>query len=81
MSYKDYTISLTEGEYLALQSAMVDQQRWIENAIKERARIASIKIQNEYTNFKINRGESITAIGSTEIIKAAYAENVVQNLT
>ena len=81
MSYKDYTISLTEGEYLALQSAMVDQQRWIENAIKERARIASIKIQNEYTNFEINRGEPITAIGSTDIIKAAYAENVVQNLT
>ena len=77
MIHTSYTVGITTGEYKALQSVMVNQQHWIENAIKNRARIASIEIQTNYSNYKINKGEAITAIGSTAIIEAAYAEGVV----
>ena len=72
-----YTVGITTGEYKALQSVMVDQNDWIENAITNRARIASDDIVNKYTAFKINKGEAITAVGTTAIIEAAYAEGVV----
>ena len=56
---------------------MVDQNEWITNALTNRARIATEEIQTLYTNFKIGKGEAITAIGSTEIIEAAYTEGVI----
>ena len=59
------------------QYVMIDQNDWIENAIKNRARIATDEIQTLYTNFKIGRGEAITAVGSTAIIEAAYTEGVI----
>ena len=77
MIHTSYTVGITTGEYKALQRVMVDQQDWIENAIKNRARIASNEIVNLYTQFKINKGESITAVGTTAVIEAAYAEGVV----
>lgn len=75
--HTSYTVGITTGEYKALQSVMVDQKDWIENAITNRARIASDDILNKYTAFKINKGEAITAVGTTAIIEAAYAEGVV----
>jgi|TARA_B000000609_G_scaffold156051_1_gene147996 hypothetical protein len=75
--HTSYTVGITTGEYKALQSVMVDQKDWIENAITNRARIASDDIVNKYTSFKINKGEAITAVGTTAIIEAAYAEGVV----
>ena len=75
--HTSYTVGITTGEYKALQSVMVDQNDWIENAITNRARIASDDIINKYTAFKINKGEAITAVGTTAIIEAAYAEGVV----
>ena len=75
--HTSYTVGITTGEYKALQSVMVDQKDWIENAITNRARIASDDIINKYTAFKINKGEAITAVGTTAIIEAAYAEGIV----
>ena len=75
--HTSYTVGITTGEYKALQSVMVDQNDWIENAITNRARIASDDIVNKQTAFKINKGEAITAVGTTAIIEAAYAEGVV----
>ena len=75
--HTSYTVGITTGEYKALQSVMVDQKDWLENAITNRARIASDDIVNKYTAFKINKGEAITAVGTTAIIDAAYAEGVV----
>ena len=75
--HTSYTVSITEGEFKALQTVMVDQKEWIENAVKTRARIATLEITNNYTQFKINKGESITAVGSTAIIEAAISEGVV----
>ena len=77
MIHTSYTVGITTGEYKALQYVMVDQKDWIENVITNRARIATTEIQTLYTNYKIERGEAITAIGSTAIIEAAYAEGVI----
>ena len=81
MIHTSYTVGITTGEYKTLQSVMVDQEEWIKNAIKNRARIASDEIVKEYTQFKINKGEAITAVGTTAVIEAAYAEGVVGIVT
>ena len=75
--HTSYTVGITTGEYKALQYVMIDQSDWITNALKNRARIASDEIVNLYTQFKINKGEAITAVGSTAVIEAAYSEGVI----
>jgi len=81
MIHTSYTVGITTGEYKALQYVMIDQKDWLENAIQNRARIATEEITNLYTQFKINKGEAITAIGTTAVIEAAYAEGVVGIVT
>jgi len=75
--HTSYTVGITTGEYKALQYVMVDQNFWVNNALQNRARQASDEILNLYTNYKINKGEAITAIGTTAVIEAAYAEGVI----
>ena len=77
MIHTSYTVGITTAEFLALQNVMVDQQDWIENAIQNRARIAIEEIVNKYTQYKINKGEAVTAIGTTAVIQAAYDEGVI----
>ena len=75
--HTSYTVGITTGEYKALQYVMVDQNFWVNNVIKNRARQASNEIINLYTNYKIKKGEAISAIGTTAVIEAAYAEGVI----
>ncbi len=75
--HTSYTVGITTGEYKALQYVMIDQNDWVNNALKNRARIASDEIVSKYTNYKVNKGEAITAIGTTAVIEAAYAEGVI----
>lgn len=77
MIHTSYTVGITTGEFLALETVMVNQKEWIGTAIRNRADIATSDIINAYTNFKINRGEAITAVGTTAVIQAAIAEGVV----
>ena len=77
MIHTSYTVGITTGEYKALQTVMVDQQEWITNAIQNRASVAINDITTQYTQYKIDKGEAITAIGSTAIIEAAISEGVV----
>ena len=81
MIHTSYTVGITTAEYKALQSVTSDQKGWLENAIQNRARIAIENIQNIYTTFKINKGEAITAVGTTAIIEAAYSEGIVGIVT
>ena len=81
MIHTSYTVGITTAEYKALQSVTMDQKGWLENAIQNRARIAIEIIQNNYTTFKINKGEAITAVGTTAIIEAAYSEGIVGIVT
>ena len=62
MIHTSYTIGITTGQFLSLQTVMVDQKEWIENAIHNRARIATLEITNKYSQYKIDRGEAITAV-------------------
>ena len=75
--HTSYTVGVTTGEYKALTTVMIDQQDWVTNSLKNRARQATLDITRKYTQFKIDRGEAITAVGSTAIIEAAIAEGVV----
>ena len=75
--HTSYTVGITTGEYRALQYVMIDQKEWITNAIQNRARLATEEVTSLYTQYKINKGEAITAVGSTAIIEAAYSEGVV----
>ena len=81
MIHTSYTVGITTGEFKALETVMVDQKDWITNAIQNRASVAINDITTKYTQFKINKGEAITAIGSTAIIEAAISEGVVGILT
>lgn len=81
MIHTSYTVGITTGEYKALQTVMTDQKEWITNAMQNRASVAVNDITTEYTQYKINKGESITAIGSTAIVEAAISEGVVGILT
>ena len=75
--HTSYTVGITTAEYKALQTCVPNQRDWIENAIKNRARIAILDIQDKYTKYKISNQQAITAIGSTAIIEAAISEGVV----
>ena len=77
MIHTSYTVGITTGEYKALQYVMIDQKEWVTNAIKARAQVATDNIINIYTNYKIGKGEAISAIGTTAIIEAAYSEGVI----
>ena len=81
MIHTSYTVGITTGEYRALQYVMIDQKDCLTNVIQDRARIASDEIVSRYTQYKINKGEAITAIGTTAVIEAAYAEGVVGIVT
>ena len=81
MIHTSYTVGITTGEFKALQTVMVDQKDWITNAIQNRASVAINDITTKYTQYKINKGEAITAIGSTAIVEAAISEGVVGILT
>ena len=81
MIHTSYTVGITTGQFKALESVMVDQKEWITNAILARADLATKDIINKYSQYKVDRGEAITAIGSTAIIEAAYAEGVIKIVT
>ena len=81
MIHTSYTVGITTGEFKALQTVMIDQQEWITNALKNRASVAVNQVTTQYTQYKIEKGEAITAIGSTAIVEAAISEGVVGILT
>ena len=77
MIHTSYTVGITTGQFKALEWVMSDQNQWVINALTERARMASDEIVKLYTAHKVDKGEAITAIGTTAIIEAAYAEGVI----
>ena len=81
MIHTSYTVGITTAEFLALQNVMTEQDTWIENFIQNRARLSIENITSKYMSFKMEKGEAITAVGTTSIIQAAYAEGVVGIVT
>ena len=80
MIHTCYTVGITTGQFLALEVATTDQLEWIKNAVDAKALNATKRIVQKYTTYKVDKGESITAIGTTAIIQAAIDENIVYKM-
>ena len=65
----NYTITLTETEKLAMEYVAYDPQTWVENAFKERARIATDEIVKIAVEKFLEANQTIP--GSREEIVAA----------
>ena len=80
MIHTSYTVGITTGQFLALEVATTDQLECIKNAVDAKALNATKRIVQKYTTYKVDKGESITAIGTTAIIQAAIDENIVYKM-
>ena len=73
----NYTITLTETEKLAMEYVAYDPQDWVENAMKERARIATEEIVKLSVDKFLEAGQTIPG-SREEIVAAAYANDWIQ---
>lgn len=67
----NYTVTLTTAENLALSHVAADQQTWIDNVVKERARVAINDIVNLAVQRYLNENISIPATRD-EIVQDAF---------
>ena len=68
----NYTVTLTETEKSAMEYIAYDPQEWVENALKERARIAIDEIVKIAVNKFLEINESIPG-SKDEIVSQAYS--------
>ena len=73
----DYTISLTETEKLAMEYIAYDPQIWVENVLKERARLATEEIVALAVQKFLEANQSIPG-SREEIVAAAYSNGWIQ---
>jgi hypothetical protein len=73
----NYTVTLTETEKLAMEYIAYDAQEWIENAIKERARIAIEEIVTLAVQKFLAANQTIPG-SREEIVAAAYSNGWIQ---
>ena len=72
-----YTITLSDAEDKALGVVALSQNDWIQNAVKERCRIAMEEIVAAEVQRKLAAGESITG-SKDDIVMAANVESAAQ---
>ena len=72
-----YTINLTPAEDKALGVAALSQNDWIQNAVKERCRLAIEEIVAAEVQRKLAAGESITG-SKDDIVMAASVESAAE---
>ena len=72
-----YTITLSDAEDKALGVVAFSQDDWIQNAVKERCRIAIEEIVAAEIQRKLAAGESITG-SKDDIVMAAPVESAVE---
>ena len=73
----NYTITLTETEKLAMEYIAYDPQTWIENAFKERARLATEDIVKIAVEKFLEANQTIPG-SKAEIVAAAYSNGWIQ---
>ena len=73
----NYTITLTETEKLAMEYVAYDPQTWVENAFKERARIATEEIVALAVQKFLAANQTIPG-SREEIVAAAYSNGWIQ---
>ena len=77
----NYTVSLTEAENKAMEYSATDVSEWIDNAVKNRARIAIDEICDLYVKHKLDNSEPITVTTKDEMVLAAYSEGLIKTAT
>ena len=75
----NYTITLTETEKLGMEYVALDPQDWVENAMKERARIAVDEIVKIAVEKFLESGQSIPS-SKDEIVASAYENGWVKTV-
>ena len=75
-----YTITLSDAEDKALGVVALSQNDWIQNAVKERCRLAIEEIVAAEVQRKLAAGESITG-SKDDIVMAAPVESAAQRQT
>jgi hypothetical protein len=73
----DYTITLTDTEKAAMEYVAYDPQDWMENATKERARIAIEEIVKLAVDKFLEANQTIPG-SRDEIVAAAYSNGWIQ---
>jgi hypothetical protein len=73
----NYTITLTDTEKLAMEYVAYDPQDWVENAFKERARIAIDEIVKLAVDKFLAANQTIPG-SREEIVAAAYSNGWIQ---
>jgi hypothetical protein len=73
----NYTITLTDTEKAAMEYVAYDPQDWVENAFKERARIAIEEIVKLAVDKFLEAGQTIPG-SREEIVAAAYSNGWIQ---
>ena len=73
----DYIVTLTDTEKLAMEYVAYDPQDWIENATKERARIAIEDIVKLAVEKFLEANQTIPG-SKEEIVAAAYSNGWIQ---
>lgn len=71
-----YSITFSELEELGMQYVCADTNDWVNNACKERARLAVEEAFNDAVNAFISRGEAMPG-SKEEIIKLAYQKGYI----
>jgi glycine cleavage system H lipoate-binding protein len=75
----NYTVTLTETEKLAMEYVAYEPQDWVENAFKERARIAIDEIVKLAVEKFLAANQTIPG-SKEEIVAAAYSNGWIQTL-
>jgi hypothetical protein len=73
----EYTITLTDTEKVAMEYIAYDPQDWVENAFKERARLAIDDIVKLAVDKFLEAGQPIPG-SRDEIVAAAYSNGWIQ---
>lgn len=73
----NYTITLSDAEDKALGVVALSQNDWIQNAVKERCRIAIEEIVAAEVQRKLAAGEAITG-SKDDIVMAANVESAAE---
>ena len=73
----NYTIQLTDTEKLAMEYVAYDPQDWVENAFKERARLAIEDIVKLTIDKSLETGETIPN-SKEKIVAAAYSNGWIK---
>jgi hypothetical protein len=73
-----YTITLTDAEDKALHVVALSAQAWIENAVRERCRLAMLDIVDDHVQTQLATGAPIAGSTHEEIVLNVDVKSAAQ---